>query len=325
MSTDQSCNACEGPLRPWLSMPIDAKKNSVTPHDRVLRCTDCGLGVLSPLPPAESIPDFYMLDSYYTHGESHIKPVTPHFLDKVLNRLAWQADHEHPFDPTATAARLPAGGTICDLGCGHAAYLKAFRALGFQVTGVDPDPSARAQAAEAGIVVEEGTGEDLPAALAGRSFDLVIMTHSLEHCRDPRRALDNAFAITAPGGYAYIEVPNCASEHFRTFTICSEMFDAPRHIYFFTPDALGRLMQRVGFVPVETHYRGYARNFSPSWRGWERTIAQRVEAVDPAMKPRHHDLAASAALLLRSFRNPPGRKYDSIGFLMQRPTDQHQA
>jgi SAM-dependent methyltransferase len=217
------------------------------------------------------------------------------------------------------APLLPAGGRICDLGCGHARYLKEFKALGFEVIGVDPDPDARAHAAEVGVVVEVGTAEDVPDDLPDAAFDLVIMTHSLEHCRDPRRAVENAFRLTRPGGLCYVEVPNCASEHFKTFNICSTMHDSPRHIQFFTPSALRSLMRSVGFEPRQTFYQGYIRNFDQSWRAWERTIAQRVSAFEPRLAPRDHSFLASVSLLFRSFWRAPEEKYDSIGLLMARP------
>src|SRR5207237_6349721 len=138
------------------------------------------------------------------------------------------------------------GARICDLGCGHADYLRQFKALGFDVVGVEPDPDAREQANAAGVKVLDGTAESPPEHMG--LFDLVICTHALEHCRNPKSALENAFAMTKPGGSCYIEVPNCAAEHFRTFTVCSEMFDAPRHIHFFTADNLAALAEGAGFA-----------------------------------------------------------------------------
>ncbi len=319
MPEDRNCNACGCALNPWLFMPIDAKKNEATPYSTVLACGSCGLGVLDPLPEADAIPAFYALKSYYTHGEGHIAKRSATLADRILTKLAWTTDKARPFDVREVARRLPPGGRVCDLGCGHAKYLMKFKELGFDVIGVDPDPAARALAAEAGVRVEPGTGEDVPESLPDGAFDLVIMTHSLEHCRDPRKALDNAFRLTRPGGFCYIEVPNCASEHFRTFTICSEMFDAPRHIYFFSPDNLKAMMTALGFTPVDMLYHGFVRNFSQNWRGWESTIADQVTAHTPTLHPKRHDFRASAALWLRTFWRKPSEKYDSFGLLMQRP------
>jgi SAM-dependent methyltransferase len=299
-------------------MPIDAKKNELTPFSSVVKCQSCGLGVLSPMPDADEVPSLYALESYYTHGESHIQNRAPAGLDKILTKFAWLADNSRPFDVGEMAGVLPPGSSICDVGCGDALYLKEFKSLGFQVIGVDPDRSARARADESGIQVLEGTAEQLPECLANQSFDLVIMTHSLEHCRDVRRAMANAYRLTRRGGVCYIEVPNCAAEHFRTFTICSEMFDAPRHIYFFTPASLKQLAQHVGYGIRGSRFAGYVRNFMPGWREWEAQIADRVSRADPNRHPKRHTLSASVGLLFRSFWRRPDEKYDSFGLLLAR-------
>jgi SAM-dependent methyltransferase len=319
MLSSFACNGCGSTLSPWLNMLIDAKKNAPIANSSVLRCDACGLGVLSPLPEAGDIPGFYALESYYTHGHSHMVPRRSGLLDKLLTKAAWMADKSRPFDVAGVAQLLSPDARICDLGCGDAKYLRQFKALGFSVVGVEPDEVSRRAAHVAGVHVLDGTAEDVPDVLAGQQFDLVIMTHALEHCRDPNRAMGNAFRLTRPGGLAYIEVPNCASEHFRTFTVCSEMFDAPRHIYFFTPASLASLATKTGFGVRELRLMGYVRDFSPSWRGWEQQIAKRLAAADPTADPKHHTFAASVALFLRSFWRARERKYDSVGVLLERP------
>lgn len=321
MMAEQRCALCGGITEQWLNMPIDAKKNSPTPYRDVIRCKDCGHGVLYPLPSAEEIPEFYILNNYYTHGQTHIRPVSSTFADKILIKLSWLADRQQIFDVSETSRLLPVKGKVCDLGCGHAHYLQAFKRLDHDVLGVDPDPSAQAEALKNGITVALGTAENIPAPISNQQFDLVIMTHSLEHCRDPVRAIHNAFALTKPGGYCYVEVPNCASEHFKTFTICSEMFDAPRHIHFFTPSSLRQLMVAAGYLPMRRYFQGYGRNFHPSWRAWEAKIAENVISAAPDRRPRKHSFGESLLLFLRSFLLPSEKKYDSIGFLMKRPLE----
>lgn len=298
-------------------MPIDAKKNVLTPHASVLRCEQCELGVLSPLPKAEDISSFYDLDIYYTHGQSHIQEKRTGPVERLLTKLAWVTDKSQPFEIGSIAKSLPLDARVCDLGCGHAIYLRALKDLGFVVVGVEPDEAARDNAIKAGVDVVAGTAEDIPDGLG--KFDLVLMTHALEHCRNPRQAVENAFNLTKPGGQCYIEVPNCACEHFRTFTICSEMFDAPRHIYFFRSDNLQALAERVGFSVERRLFSGYVRDFAPGWRAWEAEIAARVRKINPSLKPKRHSLAASLALWARSFWRSPERKYDCVGLLLRAP------
>lgn len=314
MLSSVACKSCGAEMAPWLSMPLDAKKNEPTPYSSVARCSQCGCAHLALIPDAEEVAGLYELPTYYTHGETHIPKVPPGAADKVLTRVAWAFDKGELFDVSRIAQTLRPSARICDLGCGHALYLRQFMELGFEVVGVEPDPSARAQATAAGVKVLEGTAENLPE-LAGQ-FDLVLCTHALEHCRDAPKALRNTYSLTKPGGLCYIEVPNCACAHFETFTICSENFDAPRHIWFFTPDSLADLAKKTGFILKKQLFSGYTRNFSPSWRAWEIEIASRTERF--GLHPKRHSFPASVSLFLRSFWRKRERKYDCFGLILQR-------
>lgn len=309
------CPVCEQTMRFWIGMPIDAKKDVSTPFGDVVRCDGCGLGMAARMPHSDEVASFYDLAAYYTHGESHMRPVRINLLDKILVRLAWQADRAQPFDVDAVAAALPAGGTVLDVGCGDGELLEAFRDRGFSVLGIDPDPKSRTCGGSRGLTILPGTAEAPPIELDGRRFDLVIMSHSLEHCLDPPSAFTTIRRLLAPHGLAYIEVPNAGCHHFETFRQCSEMFDAPRHLWFFTRDALRLLAEQAGLEVARWHFNGFTRVFSPSWRSWECEIFERLARRGLARDAKRHSWLRSLGLLARSAFAVPHRKYDSIGIL----------
>lgn len=311
------CSACGASTQPWIRMPIDGKKDKFTPFGNVVHCPACGLGQIDPLPHADEIAGLYELESYYTHGESHMRPVSPGLLDKVLVKFAWQADDARPFDVDQVTALLPDGGSILDIGCGHGELLEALCAAGYDTLGIDPDPASREVAGRKGLLVLAGTAEQLPLELLERQFDLVIMSHSLEHCLDPALALSNVRHLLSPSGYAYIEVPNAGCRHFAMFRECSEMFDAPRHLWFFTSDALQRSLAGAGLSVEQWHYNGFTRLFTRSWREWECEIFARLRKRGLATNSRRHSRARSFMLLLASARAEPMKKYDSIGALVR--------
>ena len=311
-----ACIICGGNQRDWLNMPLDPKKNEATRFGRVVRCQSCGLGAVDPLPRPEEVADLYRLDRYYTQGESHIAEVQPRLADRLLTALAWRADKGEQFDPDAAA--LPPGARALDIGCGPGHYLLKLKARGFEVLGIEPDPEARAGAARNGLQVLAGTAEQLPEKLG--TFDLVIMSHSLEHCLDPATAVRNVFALMRPGGTFYCEVPNSACLHFRWFNICSEMFDAPRHLYFFSPSNLSALLEKAGFRIDRTLFNGFVRHHSPSWRAWEKEIAARVKRVEPNADVTCHGFARSVRLALATSLSPPAVKYDTFGLFAVNPS-----
>lgn len=306
---DTRCIACSRETRLWLSTPIDALNARPTDYGNVYRCPSCALASVKPAPSADIVPAFYANSDYYTHVSDPSSPTQMSLPDRLLARFAWTFDKGEPFNVEEMSLLLPAGGSVLDLGCGHGEILKRYQDLGFRVLGVDPDEAARSNAS---VPVLSGTAEDLPSQLLGRQFDQVIMTHSLEHCVDPLDAIANAFSLTRPGGYFYCEVPNCACSHFRMFGACSLMFDAPRHLHFFEPASLTRLLKRAGFTPMETIFWGFTRQHLPDWRAWELAIHTRIGGV-------RHSYGRSIWLLLQTAFAKRHAKYDSVGILARRP------
>lgn len=310
------CQFCDGKLSSWVSMPIDAKKNALTRHSELFQCGACGTGVMVPMPDPAEIGAFYDLPVYYTHGLSHIVERRGGVFDRALVKFAWLLDRAKPFDVEREAI---AGETVLDMGCGSGNVLERFQRAGCDVLGIDPDEKARAQAAKAGIVVLAGTAECPPNDLVGRTFDFVVMTHALEHCVNPNTALENAFAFLAPGGRLYVEVPNCGCIHFQTLTICSENFDSPRHLIFFTAAGLRGALSRAGLTVAGWRYEGFTRHHLAGWRDWESTIARRLAERNVTRGVRMHTFARSLTILIRSAFASYDRKYDAIGVIARKP------
>jgi Methylase involved in ubiquinone/menaquinone biosynthesis len=102
-----------------------------------------------------------------------------------------------PRDEIATTlAMLPRDARICDIGAGG-------RRLTQTVVAVDAFP---------------GQGVDLMGdihklPIADESFDAVFCTGTLEHVRDPRRAVAELQRILRPGGMVHIDVPFIQGYH----------------------------------------------------------------------------------------------------------------
>lgn len=298
-------------------MPIDQKSLKATPYADAKRCAGCGFGVIDPLPTAQEVPAFYALDAYYTHGGTHFaKDERVNFADRLRVGLAWRFDRGEELTADRIIAR--AGGrpgiSVCDIGCGNGATMIALAGEGARVIGVDPDPEVVSRLAGEGFDVRIGGGEALPDSLHGERFDVVLMRHSLEHCLDPMAALGSAYSIVREGGHLICETPNAAAAHFKRFTIISEMYDAPRHLYFFRPENLKAAIEKAGFRVAGDYFCGFTRHFSNSWRAEENRIrAGLVAWGETARIPPAHTRIRSWLLLAETMLAPKAAKYDSVG------------
>jgi SAM-dependent methyltransferase len=178
--------------------------------------------------------------------------------------------------------------------------------MGHSVTGVEPDPAARAAAAAAGLTLLPGRAEALPERLPADGFDVVILRHVPDHCTDPARALSNAASLVAPGGRVVVEVPNNACAGATLFGPCWHWSDVPRHANFYTPKSRRAAMSGVGLQVERIEYAAHCRQFQLGWAAAQRAMGAALGDPRGAQFRRH------AWLSLRTALARAERKYDSV-------------
>jgi SAM-dependent methyltransferase len=137
---------------------------------------------------------------------------------------------------------LPAGAVL-DVGAGDGNLVRAFKKHGRDAVGVDPYAAANHPDVRA-VELEEVDGQ----------WSAVIFWHSLEHLREPVRALQHAAKLVAPGGVLVIAVPNAASTQARVFGDRWLHLDVPRHLVHITPDALVAAVESAGLTVERVSY-----------------------------------------------------------------------
>lgn len=296
-------------------VPFDVKSGKATRFGSVYQCDDCGLSLVNPRPEASEVPAHYDLPKYYTHGASHIPEVKPLFLDRLMMHLAWRTDRENPFDPSQLLEPDAKGRKALDIGCGSGNLLSSFAEMGMDTFGVDPDEEARLEAEKKGHRVFPGAAESIPEELVGDKFDVITMTHVLEHCLNPAKALQNARELLSKEGAFYCEVPNAGSSYFQTYGQISEMLDVPRHLYFFRKSDLDDLASAAGLKIVRWHYRGLTRHFAASWKNWENSIYDQLVEAGVETTCERRSMIGDLKLLSTGIFKPRESRYDCIGFV----------
>ena len=278
--------------RPPRSCPLCGSTDSealVIGYDRMVardgaflyrRCTNCRLVAQDPLPTADEVLGFYP-DGYEPHGTATT------LADKRrrwINRLAISCFYDvRSFSrPRAVRAifRALAGrilpntlephgrNRLLDVGCGSGDLLARHRDLGWQVRGIEPHGQGRAAAVRRGLDVFPGTLLD--PGFDDAPFDVVLMSHVIEHVPDPVAYLRRAAELLAPNGKIVVVTPNIRSCGFQIYGSCWYPLDAPRHLMLLDPDTLRRLATQAGLRARMVRTVGAARLWCES-RHYART------------------------------------------------------
>ncbi|MDE2099664.1 MAG: class I SAM-dependent methyltransferase [Patescibacteria group bacterium] len=202
-----------------------------TEHD-LCCCPGCGL-VFSDTPLPQS-----QYNKMYAGRLSYAEP-TPEW---DVGRLTGVA---------ATVAPHAGDGRVLDVGCGSGGLEAVLRKAGVKALGMDTRECALATLAHDPAVV--GSLFDV-RNVPGR-FEVVVLSHVLEHVRDLRKGLLAAKDLLTPDGVVYVEVPDVMRY--------AECFDGPyqqcneEHIQHFSKTTLAALMAMCDLEMVESGQREY--------------------------------------------------------------------
>ncbi len=186
--------------------------------------------------------------------------VSPRLRDDLQIRLGRELDGEE--DDFLRVQRIYAeflcrllrdqarGDRLLDLGFGGAHLMHVARAYGFEVFGLDSSPRlVDAQSPFFGSRLETAViGEE---ALPWGAFDVVVMSHVLEHLGDPRASLGRVREALNPEGLLYVAVPDLGSVQFKILGKQWNVINPLVHFQYFNQASLTRLLEDAGFEVLE--------------------------------------------------------------------------
>ena len=295
------------------SVPCDYRRPKFNQEYIILWCDRCNYGHIHNKLSTREISESYNVN-YYTHTKNEEQIVKKDsFLDKLRIYTAWRFDRgNEEFLENIQSYFAQNNLVICEIGCGNGGNLLKLDSLGFQVYGIEPDCNARQLALNSIDNIYDGTAEKLPQAICDRKYDVVLMSHVLEHCVDINKAILNAKNLLNENGILIIEVPNCNSLAFKTYLGEWPWSDIPRHLNFFTPNSLAKAINKHELKVISTQYRGYCRQFLNSWLETEEKIWLEFAKTkqDSYSKPNFKFRAWK--LLIKSLLLSNELKYDSV-------------
>lgn len=205
-----------------------------------MRCRACRMIRVERVPGAEALTRFYQ--AYYANRKYAPKQ------DKKIARA------------TRRLARLRARGAqgrFLEVGCNLGFAVEAARRLGFEAHGIEIDAAATAQAQRLFADCSFRACAAAEEAASGRSYDVVFCTEVIEHVPDPGEFAAALGRLVAPGGHLFLTTPDAGHPLRGDFLAWPET-KPPEHLFWFTRDALRRLLGKAGFVAFD-----FALNLKP--------------------------------------------------------------
>jgi SAM-dependent methyltransferase len=152
----------------------------------------------------------------------------------------------------ASATRLKQG-KLLDIGAGTGAFVGYMEGCGWDVTGLEPDATARKVANTDHQVQLLDIGQLF--SLAQDGFDAITLWHVLEHVHDLHGYMDQLKRLIRRSGRIFIAVPNYTSYDAKVYQENWAAYDVPRHLYHFSPAAMqtlvvGHGLQLLGSQPM---------------------------------------------------------------------------
>lgn len=214
---------------------------------RIARCEGCALAFVSPRPPESDLGRYYAAGYYDKPGEDS---------GRVGRLLAGMFMAER----VGRVDGLRSRGRLLDVGCGEGTFLAAMSRRGWEAWGVEISSEGAARAAaRPGLVIHQKPLAE--CALPSGHFDVITLWHSIEHVSDPGAVLREARRLLKDDGRLFLAFPNPESWDFKLFGARWFHLDPPRHLNYFSPETMTRLLDAAGFATVRVG--GFSLEYNP--------------------------------------------------------------
>jgi 2-polyprenyl-3-methyl-5-hydroxy-6-metoxy-1,4-benzoquinol methylase len=149
--------------------------------------------------------------------------------------------------------RFCKSGKLLDIGTGDGLFLKTAKVGNFEVYGTEISPDA-VKIAKKVYDLNIFSGEIEDSGFKENFFDVITIWHVIEHVKNPYGMLKKAYNLLKPGGIIFVATPNLDKyvsraiyrlKNNRPFPFYSKRGE--QHIFHFTAQTLGNLMETAGF------------------------------------------------------------------------------
>jgi len=201
---------------------------------QIQTCLSCKLYFVSPAPDENFLLKYYR--QQYRENENNLS-----FYYRETQRF--RAESQYRYLTKILGNHFFRNKACLDIGCGMGVFLNKLREKGAAVKGFDPRKKLISYGKERWNLPIFTA--DIGSYLFGENqFDLISLSHVLEHLRDPIGRIRQIIMCLKKGGYLFIEVPNNNSEKISWQLDVRKKTD--EHLTFFNKENVQTFLKNKG-------------------------------------------------------------------------------
>ena len=231
-------NACPCCNSENIVKALSAKDRTVSNEEfEIWQCNACTARFTQNVPGKNEIEKYYQSEDYISHSDTK-----KGFINSLYHRVRKRTLHSKR--KTVEKFTKLSTGKVLDIGAGTGAFLSTMDKAGWNVTGIEPDETARENAKKLyGLSLQ--TPQEL-FNLPPQSFDAITMWHVLEHVHELHEYMDQLKKLLKPTGCLFVAVPNYTCYDEKVYKEFWAAYDVPRHLYHFSPRSITQLLLQHG-------------------------------------------------------------------------------
>lgn len=204
------------------------------PESDLVRCPECRLTWIDPVPSSPQIKTFYPQEYYGIQNQKFSYPL------EAFIKLLWKQRIKKFTHSPSNSKR------VLDIGCGRGLSLKILQKFDYEGYGIELSSfSAQKAASIPGLHIF--SKPLMECKFKDNFFDLLLIWHVFEHLPNPLESIKEIFRILKPGGSLLLCVPNMASFQSKITGKYWFHLDLPRHLFHYTSCNINTLLRTNGF------------------------------------------------------------------------------
>lgn len=227
------CKFCGGKQKRYIS----------TSKFIIRKCSNCKIAVTEPSP---IIPKYSEMDFHSCTKDSN---TTEQSLTD-LNNLPKDWARLIEIQSEMVQKHLPVNSRVLEIGCGEGILLNEISKHQYKVYGIEPSITAYNRAMMRGIECINGI---FPHQKFEGKFDIIIMSHVLEHIEDIGHTVAELVKVS-PGGYLLLTQTNYRGLIPRRLRGKWYAWVPDQHFYHFTLQGLEKFLNNFGYKKIDYEY-----------------------------------------------------------------------